>query len=227
MSSRFLTRVSLFSVIVLMLAVVPAFSQATSSGSVVGQVTDQSGGVIPGASVSLTDTGTKAVIKTSANEVGRYVFVNVPSGRFILSVNQTGFTQSNTSGVDVTIGATVTINVQLKIGKTTETVTVEAATIAELRTTSATVGNTIDSAAMQNLPNLGRDVTTLTTLQPGVTAGGAAAGVVTDQNTYSLDGGNNTDDMAGTTTTYQTNFVGNGGTQTNGAVSGVLPTPIE
>src|SRR4029077_6865733 len=51
--------------------------------------------------------------------------------------------------------------------------------------------------------------------------------VVTDQNTYSLDGGNNTDDMAGTTTTYQTNFVGSGGNQTNGAVSGVIPTPIE
>ncbi len=77
------------------------------------------------------------------------------------------------------------------------------------------------------LPNLGRDVSTLTVLQPGVTLDGYTAGAVQDQNTYTLDGGNNSDDMAGNSTSYVTNFTGLGGTQTGGTPSGVVPTSVE
>ena len=56
---------------------------------------------------------------------------------------------------------------------------------------------------------------------------GSTAGQFNDQNTYLLDGGNISDDMSGNTLSYQTNFVGMGGTQTGGASSGVVPTPVE
>ena len=56
---------------------------------------------------------------------------------------------------------------------------------------------------------------------------GNVAGAVSDQNTYMLDGGNISDDMAGNTTGYNTNFTGFGGTQTSGVPSGVVPTPVE
>jgi hypothetical protein len=74
---------------------------------------------------------------------------------------------------------------------------------------------------------MSRDVTTLALVQPGTTLGGQTAGSAADANTYTLDGANITDDMSGNVTSYQTNFVGLGGAQTNGAPSGVIPTPIE
>ena len=77
------------------------------------------------------------------------------------------------------------------------------------------------------LPNMGRDVSTLAVLQPGTTPGGMTAGAFSDQNVFMLDGGNNSDDMAGNNTSYVTNFTGTGGTQTNGSPSGIVPTPVE
>src|SRR5205085_143384 len=77
------------------------------------------------------------------------------------------------------------------------------------------------------LPNLGRDATTLLALQPGVNPGGFVGGAFADQNTFSIDGGNNTDDMAGNVISYIQNFTGTGGTQLSGMPSGVVFTPIE
>jgi hypothetical protein len=74
---------------------------------------------------------------------------------------------------------------------------------------------------------MGRDVSTLAVLQPGTTPGGMTAGAFSDQNVFMLDGGNNSDDMAGNNTSYVTNFTGTGGTQTNGSPSGIVPTPVE
>jgi hypothetical protein len=98
----------------------------------------------------------------------------------------------------------------------------------ELQTTNATIGNTIDLKQLELLPNLGRDATTLIALQPGVNPnGGFVAGAYMDQSTFTIDGGNNTDDMAGNTIGYINNFTGVGGAQTNGMASGVVATPVE
>jgi hypothetical protein len=204
-----------------------AWSQATQSGSVSGLVTDQSGAVIPGASISLVDTATNQAINTMSNAAGRYVIVNVASGHYVLKVTHEGFTSANVSNIEMTIGAAVVIDAQMKVGSTKETVVVEAQTITELSTTNATVGNTIDSKSIQLLPNLGRDVSTLAVLQPAVTSSGYTAGAERDQNSYRLDGGNVSDDMGGDTITYNQNMTGTGGTQQGGYVSGVIPTPIE
>src|SRR2546421_11498713 len=64
-------------------------------------------------------------------------------------------------------------------------------------------------------------------LQPGVTPQGNVAGAVSDQNSFSVDGGQNSDDMSGDQVGYTVNFTGSGGAQTNGIASGVVPTPIE
>ncbi|HKA00271.1 MAG TPA: hypothetical protein VKE70_27360, partial [Candidatus Solibacter sp.] len=102
-----------------------------------------------------------------------------------------------------------------------------ASATAELQTTNATVGNTLTSESLMKLPNMGRDVSTLAVLQPGTTPSGQTAGAFSDQNVFMLDGGNNSDDMAGNNTSYVTNFTGSGGTQTNGSPSGIVPTPVE
>src|SRR5205807_7294520 len=80
---------------------------------------------------------------------------------------------------------------------------------------------------LELLPNLGRDATSLLSLQPGVTPRGDIAGSFMDQNTFTIDGGNNTDDMAGNTIGYIQNFTGLAGNQTSSMASGVVATPIE
>src|SRR6185437_4971272 len=67
----------------------------------------------------------------------------------------------------------------------------------------------------------------LAVLQPATTLSGFTAGSYQDANTYTLDGGNITDDMAGNTTGYQQNYSGLGGSQGNTIASGVIPTPLE
>ena len=202
-------------------------AQATSSSSISGVVKDQQGASVPGTDVKLIDPSTNTTLSASANEAGRYIFLNIASGKYAMTFTKNGFNTYRVDALDVEVGSVLTINATLQIGATTTTVEVTATSGAELQTTNASVGTTLDGNQLQSLPNMGRDVSTLAVLQPGSTMGGNIAGAVSDQNTYTLDGGNVSDDMAGNTTGYNTNFTGFGGTQTNGVPSGVVPTPVE
>jgi hypothetical protein len=205
----------------------PAWSQATTTSTVTGQVTDPQNAAIPGVEVKLIDTATGATQTAITNEAGRFIFVNVNNGTFNLTFSKTGFSQSRVTNQQVDVGSTVTINAALQVGATTTTVEVVASAAAELVTTNAQVGTTLNSEQLLSLPNMGRDVSTLAVLQPGVSPTGFTAGAYVDQNTYVLDGGNISDDMAGNTTGYQVNFTGLGGGQTSNFPSGVIPTPVE
>jgi hypothetical protein len=204
-----------------------AWSQATSTSTVAGLVTDEQGAAVVGAEVRMIDLGTGSNQATLSNESGRYVVVNLSPGNYTITVTKQGFAAFKINSQKVDVGTTMTINAQLKIGATTTTIEVSAAIGADLQTTNATVGNTLTSESLQLLPNLGRDVSTLAVLQPGTTPGGMTAGAFSDQNVFMLDGGNNSDDMAGNNTSYVTNFTGTGGNQTNGSPSGIVPTPVE
>ena len=88
--------------------------------------------------------------------------------------------------------------------------------------------------ALNALPSIGRDTSTFTTLQPGITPDGSVAGVAVDQSSFQLDGGDNTNDMDGTMGIYRPSYAGAppGGvaSQSNGvaaAASGVMPTPVD
>jgi hypothetical protein len=208
-------------------AAIPAWSQATSTSTVSGLVTDQQKAAVPGAVVRLLDPSTNETSTTTTNDAGRYIFVNVNSGSYSLSVTKSGFSVFVTDALPVTIGESVTVNATLRVGSTSTVIEVIASAAVELVTTNAAVGTTLAGSALQDLPNMGRDVSTLAVLQPGTTLGGYTAGSYNDQNTYQIDGGNATDDMAGNVTGYQTNFTGLGGTQTGGAPSANVPTPVE
>src|ERR1044071_8650846 len=177
----------------------PAWSQATSTSTVTGLVIDQQNAAIANADVRLTDNGTGGSLNTTTNDTGRYVFVNVSPGTFTLSISKQGFTVYKVASLKVDVGAVATVNATLTVGSTATTVEVTASAGVELQTTNAAVGNTLTSEALMLLPNLGRDVSTLAVLQPGVTPGGYTAGANFDQNTFTLDGGNHSDDMAGNT----------------------------
>jgi Carboxypeptidase regulatory-like domain len=204
-----------------------AWSQATSTATVTGLVTDEQNAAVTGAEVRLLEMATGSSQTTLTNDTGRYVMVNVSPGTYVVTISKSGFTVFKINSQKVDVGTSMTVNATLKVGSTSTTVEVSASSGADLQTTNATVGTTLTSQALMLLPNMGRDVSTLAVLQPGTTPTGMTAGAFSDQNVFMLDGGNNSDDMAGNNTSYVTNFTGTGGTQTNGSPSGVVPTPVE
>lgn len=196
-----------------------AIAQFASTGEVAGRVKDPSGGVVQDASVQLIDTGTKIARTIKTNSDGRYVFNNVAPGNYDITVAKTGFSEDRLKDQQVDVGKALTLDISLTVGTTATTIDVQAEAGAELQTTNSTVGSTLSGDSLLLLPNLGRDASSLVTLQVGVTPGGQVGGTQNDQSSFHLDGGNNSDDMAGTYSTYTTS---NGG-----GISGVAPTPVE
>jgi hypothetical protein len=212
---------------VLGFAAAPIFAQATNSGTIIGQVTDPSGAAVAGAAVTITDLSTNTPRTTTTNAEGRYTFVNVPPGSYDVAISQKGFRTSKLSKQTVQVGTQLTLNVTLQVGAATEVIEVTA-TNTELQTINATVGNTVTGIAIDSLPAIGRDVTTFVTLQPGVAPGGQTAGVQSDQSTFQLDGGQNSNDMDGSMNVYTPSFANDpSGINGGGGPTGVMPTPID
>jgi hypothetical protein len=211
----------------LSVALTSAWAQSTATGTVSGQVTDQTGAAISGAAVTLADASTGTSRSTTSNDVGRYIFVNVTPGAYEVRITKAGFAQTVTK-VTVEIGQVTNASAALKVGTATETVEVTTTGV-EMQTMNAAIGTTVHFTAMEVLPNLSRDSSTLMTLQPAVNPTGEVAGAVRDQNTFQLDGGSNSSDMDGTQSTYTLSFAMNPTTSnsTGGLTTGVLPTPVE
>lgn len=212
--------------------------QAASTGTISGQIMDSSNAAVVGATVGLTDTATNTERSTATNDSGRYLFVDVSPGSYILTVSKTGFRSSKVTGLEIKVGVALTSNVVLQLGPVAQTVEVTANMGGELQTTNATVGNTITGVSLDSLPSLGRDVSSFVTLQPGVTPDGSVAGAVYDQTTFQLDGGNNSNDMDGSMNIYTPSFAGDpsgglvsfyvqGGPGSGGGPTGVMPTPTD
>jgi len=212
-------------------------AQSTNSGTLGGVVTDQSGAVVNGAAVTLTDLATATPRSTVTNSAGHYIFVDLPPANYSISISKQGFATTKAS-IQILVGQPATFNTSLQVGGTSVEVEVSAAQ-SELQTMNATVGNTITNLTIDSLPSLGRDVSTFVALQPGVSPDGSVAGAVVDQSTFSLDGGNNSNDMDGSMNVYTKSYAGDptggianqntlgpaeGGTGSGGA-TGVLPTP--
>ena len=202
-----------------------AFGQATSSGTIVGTVTDQQGAIVPNATIVVNDASTKLARTTVTNKTGQYVLVDLPPGIYDVTASFPGFSTDQVSALTVSVGSQTTANFKLDVGAQTATVQVTASN-ADLQTMSAGTGTTVDSSLTDSLPTIAREVATFSTLQPGVTPGGNVAGTTTDQVTFKLDGGNNTFDMDGTGSSYTTSFA----SSTTGGIggqpqAGTIPMP--
>src|SRR6185369_13795795 len=137
LSSRFFSGLSVFALALLYcLSATPAWSQATSTSTVTGLVTDQQNAAIAGAEVKLQDTATNSMQTALTNETGRYVFVNVASGTYTVTISKQGFASFKVAAQQVAIGTVMTVNASLTIGSTSTTVEVTAAAGAELQTTN-------------------------------------------------------------------------------------------
>lgn len=138
-------------------------------GSIVGNVTDPQGAVLPGATITITNTGTGLKLDTTTDDTGTYVFRNLPPGTYNLTLSLTGFKQAQQADIAVTAGNPKRVDLTLQIGTASETVTVEASA-ATLKTEKADLNTEINAKQVISLPlNQYRNYQQLLNLVPGAT----------------------------------------------------------
>jgi hypothetical protein len=143
------------------LAITPAWAQATAQLS--GTVTDESGAVLPGVTVTMTQTDTGFTRTVVTDDTGAYVMPNLPTGPYRLEVSLQGFRTYVQTGIVLQVAATPTINTSLAVGNLEETVAVEAAApIVDVR--SAGISEVVENERILELPLQGRQVTDLIVL---------------------------------------------------------------
>ena len=168
----------LASLCVLLLAALAGLTTAkaqTAFGTVVGNVTDPSGALVPKANVTLTNEGTGQSHTMKTTDAGTYSFVNLDPGNYSVKVEQAGFKTTERKGVVVQVGSTTREDVALQVGNTSEQVEVTAAPPL-IQTDSATLGSVVEQKTIGAMPLNGRNVNNLLTLVPGVVAGGSTSG---------------------------------------------------
>ena len=144
----------------------PAIRAQTVEGQINGTVTDNSGSVVPGASIVLKSLDTGAERTTVSAGSGVYFLSSVPPGRYSLTVSATGFTQFEVSDMTLLVDQARTFDVRLAPGAVTQTVQVNGGAVA-LNTTNATIGTVIGQRDVVNMPLNGRNFTELILLTPG------------------------------------------------------------
>jgi hypothetical protein len=144
-----------------------AFAQTSVAGSINGIITDSSGAIIPNASVTVTNTGTQQVLKTTTNASGYYTVPNIPSGDYDVRVEKEGFQACLNRGVHLDPAASVESSCSMKVGQVSQTVEVQASAV-NVDVNDTKVERTVNSTQMQQLPVNGRNFVSLLGLQPGV-----------------------------------------------------------
>ena len=156
--------------LILLLTAGAAWAQATAQLS--GTVRDEGGGVLPGVTVTVTQTDTGLVRTAVTNETGGYVLPNLPPGPYRLEVALQGFRTYVQTGIVLQVGGTPTVNAVLGVGALEESVTVEAAApLVDVR--SAGINAVVDNEAILELPLQGRQVTDLIVLAGAAVQTGA------------------------------------------------------
>lgn len=202
-----------------------SMAQSSTTGGVTGTVTDPSGGVISGATVTITSLGTGQARTATTDANGSYKFNQLQPGSYSVMFSASGFKSLEVPSITVSITETSVVNRKLEVGAQTQQVTVESTTQA-IQTTNATVGALVGSKTVTTLPLSSRNYTNIIDLSPGVVVNVASAAAVgngtqdinvngngSDQNNYMMDGA--------TITNY-----GSGGGAQSGNFPGIaIPNP--
>src|SRR5262245_50625157 len=187
---------------VLLLIGNPLYAQL-GTGTISGTVFDQTGAVLPGANVTVTNAGTGFMRETVSSETGDYRLLGLQPGTYELSVQFSGFSRFVRSGLVLQVDQNPRIDVHLQVGSPTENVLVTAQTPL-LQSEQSSVGAVVDRQKIVDLPLNGRNFVQLATLMPGVNTGDrtdglgpggsiSIAGARPEQNSFLLDGTINSD----------------------------------
>jgi hypothetical protein len=160
---------ALFAVLALGL-VVPIRVHAQATGATLsGAITDPSGAVIPNAKVSIKNTATGVVTNGTTNSAGFYTVPNLLPGPYEVTTSAMGFQPEVRSGITLTVGQQQVLNVKLRVGEATQTISVTSAA-PDVQLATSSISAEVDSTTVRELPLNGRDWTQLASLQPGVSA---------------------------------------------------------
>ncbi|HVQ39267.1 MAG TPA: TonB-dependent receptor, partial [Pyrinomonadaceae bacterium] len=137
-----------------------------TSGTIQGTVLDANGAAVPGASVEVRNVDTNFVRTATTDDDGRFVALQLPSGRYNVTVSKTGFATLVVEKADLTVGQAMNLPISMKVSSVQETVTVTATpTVDTVKTESST---TLNETTVSTTPILGRKFEDLLTLTPGV-----------------------------------------------------------
>ncbi len=188
-------------------ALCSVMSAQQTTGTIAGTVTDSSGATVPSATVTVSSAATGFNRTVTANGNGEYTMPDIEPGTYKVSISAANYKGFVSTGVQVNVATSNTVNAQLQVGSTSETVTVEDTNVT-VQTDSAALGQVIDGNQVKELPLNGRSFVELTQLQPGVSAAnnfdtknkGLQGGVdmsvngnPTTNNLFLIDGVNNND----------------------------------
>ena len=154
------------------------YAQA-ANGSITGLITDSTGAVVSGASVTLTRTDTGLILHENTNGNGIYSFPSLQTGPYVVEVARPGFKASKAT-ITLTVNQAAQIDLALTVGNQTESVTIEADSAAQLNTQDSNLSFTVGKQQVSDLPLNGRNPYGLAALAPGIMPGGSfGAGVST------------------------------------------------
>ena len=145
----------------------PLLAAQATTATISGTVTDSSGAAVPGATVTVKNTGTDISQTTVSDERGRYRLPSLNVGQYEVKAELQGFQTSIRKGIEVTVGREVVVDFALAPGQVTEEVTVTQE-VSQVETTTAQLSNLVDEIQMRELPLNGRNVEQLLLLASGV-----------------------------------------------------------
>jgi hypothetical protein len=151
-------------------------ARAQYRASIQGVVSDPTGGVVSGATLTLTNQDTNLALTATTDDNGVYNFNALPASKFSLTVEKTGFKKKVLENVGVIPEQANALNIQLELGQVTDTVTVSGDSTPLMDTETASVNGVVTSNEIQHLPSFGRDVLKLAQLAPGSFADGSQGG---------------------------------------------------
>ncbi|MFB3829689.1 MAG: carboxypeptidase regulatory-like domain-containing protein [Bryobacteraceae bacterium] len=174
----------------LVLLAAVAFAQETT-GSIRGEVTDPSGGVVPNAKVEVSGPGLMRPISATTDSSGAFAFLSLPPGVYSIEVSATGFVTAKRVNIDLQVGRILRIDVKLEVGTMTQTVEVMSAAVI-LDTSQSTVAANLGANTIDHLPK-GRGFDSLIALAPGARYEGKSGGYQVDgasasENIFVIDG---------------------------------------
>src|SRR4029077_12584421 len=177
----------------------------SSEGRILGTITDQSGALVAGARITITNTSTNVSRQLTTTGAGEYVAPNLEPGPYRVSAEAQGFNKAVSTEFMLEVSRDVRIDLKLHPGATNETVEVSAES-SLVDTTDATLNGVLSNKAIEELPVQGRDFQNLLELHPGVqrTPGGGFHSVTSngnrpDDNNFFIDGADDNDAYYGET----------------------------
>ena len=177
-------------------------SAQSNLATVRGQITDPQGASIPDATVTAVEISTNLKRTTQTHGEGQYLLSNLPAGKYVLTVERTGFAVNKQTQLTLQVGQQLTLDVGLTLASGNETVVVNAPT--EELPTESTIGQNIGTEEVDQLPTSNRNFAGLAALAPGISSSGTssmgfnAAGQHQYQNNVFVDGAPNAMKFYGT-----------------------------